>query len=36
MGTVSRDGVELPTGMQLIAPHLGEEMLFTIGSDIER
>lgn len=36
MGTVERDGVELPTGFQIIAPHLGEETLFKIGSDVEK
>lgn len=36
MGTVERDGVNLPVGMQLVAPHLGEDVLFAIGSDIEK
>lgn len=30
-GTVSRDGVDLPIGIQFIAPHNGEERLFDIG-----
>ncbi len=36
MGTVVRDGVELPVGLQLLAPHRAEETLFTIAADIER
>ena len=36
MGTVERDGKELPVGFQIIAPHLGEETLFKIGGDVER
>lgn len=35
-GTVERDGTPLPVGFQLIAPHGGEETLFTIGEDVER
>jgi aspartyl-tRNA(Asn)/glutamyl-tRNA(Gln) amidotransferase subunit A len=35
-GTVSREGKDLPVGFQLIGPHLQEEMLFTIGSDVEK
>ncbi|RJQ35811.1 Asp-tRNA(Asn)/Glu-tRNA(Gln) amidotransferase subunit GatA [Candidatus Parcubacteria bacterium] len=35
MGEVERDGTSLPTGFQIIAPHLGENTLFTIGSDVE-
>lgn len=30
-GTVTEDGVELPLGIQLIAPHMGEERLFAVG-----
>ena len=36
MGNVTRDGSVLPTGFQIIAPHRGEETLFTIGEDIEK
>ena len=36
MGTVARDGVNLPLGMQFIAPHGGEDALFTMGEAIER
>ena len=35
MGTVEREGKQLPVGFQIIAPHRGEETLFAIGSDIE-
>lgn len=34
MGEVERDGVDLPVGIQFIAPHFGEERLFTIGSAV--
>lgn len=34
-GSVVRDGVNLPTGFQLIAPHGAEEMLFAAGADAE-
>ena len=33
---VVRDGVELPLGFQVIAPHCHEETLFAIGSDVEK
>jgi aspartyl-tRNA(Asn)/glutamyl-tRNA(Gln) amidotransferase subunit A len=36
MGTVVRDGVNLPVGFQFIAPHGAEESLFMIGSDFEK
>ncbi|MBM3261358.1 Asp-tRNA(Asn)/Glu-tRNA(Gln) amidotransferase subunit GatA [Candidatus Kaiserbacteria bacterium] len=36
MGTVVRDGTDLPVGLQIIAPHRREDILFTIGTDIER
>lgn len=36
MGTVQREGKALPVGFQIIAPHRGEETLFTIGADIEK
>ncbi len=35
-GTVEREGKTLPVGFQLLAPHGGEETLFTIGSEVER
>lgn len=35
MGDVERDGTKLPTGFQIIAPHRAEEVLFTIGRDVE-
>jgi aspartyl-tRNA(Asn)/glutamyl-tRNA(Gln) amidotransferase subunit A len=31
MGTVQRDGIDLPVGVQYIAPHAGEERLFALG-----
>ncbi|MBP9771842.1 MAG: Asp-tRNA(Asn)/Glu-tRNA(Gln) amidotransferase subunit GatA [Candidatus Pacebacteria bacterium] len=30
-GTVEEEGVALPLGLQLIAPHMGEGRLFTVG-----
>lgn len=30
-GTVKRDGVDLPVGLQLMGPHFGESMLFEVG-----
>ena len=35
MGNVERDGVQLPTGFQIIAPHQREDTLFTIGKSVE-
>lgn len=35
-GFVDEDRVRLPLGMQFIAPHFGEEMLFAAGQDLER
>ncbi len=35
-GTVARDGVQLPVGFQLMAPHRGEGILFAIGADVEK
>ena len=35
-GTVVRDGVQLPVGFQLVAPHRGEGALFVIGADVEK
>lgn len=35
-GMVEREGVRLPVGFQIIAPHLAEETLFTIGADVEK
>lgn len=34
-GTVPRDGVELPVGLQVICPHAGEERMYDIGMRIE-
>lgn len=34
-GTVERDGKNLPTGLQLIAPHGGESTLFEVGKKFE-
>ena len=36
MGSVSRNGKELPTGFQLMAPHLHEQTLFELGKQIEQ
>lgn len=36
MGTVSRGGVELPVGFQIIGRARGEEVLFAIGEDVEK
>jgi aspartyl-tRNA(Asn)/glutamyl-tRNA(Gln) amidotransferase subunit A len=36
MGTVDREGKNLPVGFQLIAAHGAEETLFAIGEDVER
>lgn len=34
MGTVERDGIALPIGVQYIAPHAGDERLFDAGMKI--
>lgn len=34
MGTVVRNDAELPVGIQFIAPHFGEQRLFTIGKEV--
>ena len=34
-GAVMRDGKKLPIGFQILAPHGGEKVLFSIGEDIE-
>ena len=34
-GTVNREGKDLPTSIQLIAPHLGEKRLFKVGKKID-
>lgn len=34
MGTVERDGIALPVGVQYIAPHGGDSRLFAIGKKI--
>lgn len=36
MGTASRDGKNLPLGLQFIAPHGGEDALFTMGEAVAR
>ena len=36
MGNVSRDGVSLPTGLHLTAPHGQDTRLFTLASLIEQ
>ena len=36
MGNVMRDGKELPTGFQLITNNRCEEILFSVGKDIEK
>jgi aspartyl-tRNA(Asn)/glutamyl-tRNA(Gln) amidotransferase subunit A len=35
-GTTARDGATLPLGIQFIAPHFGEDVLFAVGSEVER
>lgn len=34
-GTVARDGKDLPVGLQLLAPHYGENRLFAVGKKFE-
>lgn len=34
-GVVKREGSDLPVGLQLIAPHLAENRLFTLGKAVE-
>lgn len=36
MGTVSRDESELPIGIHFTAPRQAEELLFSVGSAVER
>jgi len=36
IGTVKRDGVKLPLGIQLIAPRLCDKRLFALGHDVEK
>ena len=36
MGTVARDGKDLPVGFLIIGAHGSEEILFSIGNDIEQ
>lgn len=36
MGRVTREGTELPVGMQFIAPHGFDSSLFSIGEDFEK
>jgi aspartyl-tRNA(Asn)/glutamyl-tRNA(Gln) amidotransferase subunit A len=33
-GTVEREGIALPVGVQYIAPHAGDERLFDFGKKI--
>lgn len=35
LGTVERDGKDLPVGFQIVAPHGAEETCFAIGADVE-
>ena len=35
-GTVIRDEIALPLGMQFMAPRFGEQVLFSVGKDFER
>jgi aspartyl-tRNA(Asn)/glutamyl-tRNA(Gln) amidotransferase subunit A len=35
MGTVERDGIELPVGIQFTAAHMGEASLFAVGKEVE-
>lgn len=35
-GTVPRDGKELPVGLQIMAPHTREDVIFNIGKDFEK
>jgi aspartyl-tRNA(Asn)/glutamyl-tRNA(Gln) amidotransferase subunit A len=35
-GTVERDSRKLPVGFQLIGPHCGEDILFSIATDVEK
>jgi aspartyl-tRNA(Asn)/glutamyl-tRNA(Gln) amidotransferase subunit A len=35
MGTVEREGKQLPVGIQFMAAHGDEAALFTIGKDLE-
>ncbi len=36
MGEVEREGATLPIGFQIIAPDMREDMLFTLGKDVEK
>lgn len=35
MGTLKREGVNLPIGLQFMGPHNGEAALFAVGTDFE-
>jgi len=35
-GSVEREGKQLPFGIQLIGPHMREDILFTIGKEFEK
>jgi len=36
MGTVMRDKKQLPVGIQFIAKHGADELLFSVGKDFEK
>lgn len=36
MGTTEREGRQLPLGIHFTAPHQAEELLFTIGKEVEK
>jgi aspartyl-tRNA(Asn)/glutamyl-tRNA(Gln) amidotransferase subunit A len=36
IGTVEREGTNLPVGIHFTAPHQAEELLFTIGEEVEK
>lgn len=36
MGAVSYEGVQLPVGVQFLAPHKAEDALFAIGASVEK
>lgn len=36
MGTVERDGKQLPVGIHFTAPHQAEDVLFAVGSTVQR
>jgi aspartyl-tRNA(Asn)/glutamyl-tRNA(Gln) amidotransferase subunit A len=36
MGIVLREGKKLPVGIHFTAPHQAEEILFTLGAEVEK